>query len=660
LGIFSLLLFANTVVYGAYVGGGKGSKHVFLALILSILFLLGVVLPGTTLAADSQRLFNRALVAGPLLGMLFLTVLSVAMISWLRSEEHRSMEDRLNLIGRYEAMLSGSVVVGLPEDRRPAHGNRFWEIVPEVIKDLCSQRPTYWYRGGCLWLVVSHRDFGEIVVPGPNFNADLPLSQWMRVEDLPDLPEGASVLVPGDHAHRFELYAGGIRPVIVVPMGRGERKIGYLTLYGDSRPPLLQSQERAFLQSLGSIISNTMEQWDGRYREYPRRAMDDLFKCRDLDEVFKGAAKVMQDFLMASGCMVVFRDRSGSADMKIVAAEGFSASIYGNSYRVGEGKTGECALEGKTLRYDDARGHGSEFNNELFANLQTSHGREIRSWMAMPIGPSDRNFGVIKVVNSKSWCGWFTDELQGLGEDLALRLNVIIEKFLYIRATEEARDEAQRFAVEAMSAKQGALTTAEKREEDLMTMTHQLLGPLSSVVGSITNLQERQAGLGSTEALDNVRALVEDAITLCYGTFTTFAHSLGKGPAFLPTNINAQDELKGLWRRLQMTSGGRDLHFVYREESGFPQLWIDRNVFISVMYSLFHNALKYADAHSTVFLECSFERGGRAAIKVKSIGEPIQPHEASTIFQKFGRGHLVKSTGRYHAGVGLAYGSRGD
>jgi K+-sensing histidine kinase KdpD len=96
------------------------------------------------------------------------------------------------------------------------------------------------------------------------------------------------------------------------------------------------------------------------------------------------------------------------------------------------------------------------------------------------------------------------------------------------------------------------------------------------------------------------------------------------------------------------------LQFEFSADPKFPLLRVDRNVFTSVFYSLIHNAMKYADPHSYVKLEASFERGsGRPALKVKSYGEPISPDERDMIFTKYRRGKVIEQTGRHHSGVGL-------
>src|SRR5262249_1725274 len=87
---------------------------------------------------------------------------------------------------------------------------------------------------------------------------------------------------------------------------------------------------------------------------------------------------------------------------------------------------------------------------------------------------------------------------------------------------------------------------------------------------------------------------------------------------------------------------------------GFPTLHMDRNVFTSVFYSLIHNAMKYSEPGSRVYLLCTFERStGEAALKVKSVGEAIDPSEKELIFEKYRRGRVIENAGRHHSGVGL-------
>jgi K+-sensing histidine kinase KdpD len=304
---------------------------------------------------------------------------------------------------------------------------------------------------------------------------------------------------------------------------------------------------------------------------------------------------------------------------------------------------------------------------DMLDGLEKAHteagGQPITSWMAIPIGTT-KNYGVIKVINRKLRSTWFSKEDEILGLSLALRLHVIIEKFLFIEKMKSAMEEAKTKSEEALSEKKKAEEAASQRQEDLMVTMHQMQGPLSSMLGSISYLKTRllakdvlrllPRGVQNDveEELTNLEDFVNDSIALSYGTFTTFAMEAGRQTSFVVHKISAPEELKKLARRLQKTNFRQDLEFRFFAERDFPILQMDKNVFTSVLYSLIHNAMKYADKHSEVSLICATERGEHV-LKVKSVGEPIHSNEREAIFDKFGRGRVVSSTGRYHSGVGL-------
>jgi K+-sensing histidine kinase KdpD len=186
-----------------------------------------------------------------------------------------------------------------------------------------------------------------------------------------------------------------------------------------------------------------------------------------------------------------------------------------------------------------------------------------------------------------------------------------------------------------------------------MIITHQLQGPLIAVMGALSAINGSRLDRNTRELLEHAIAIAEDATVLTYGVFTTFAQEAGRDSTFSPTSVNATVEIRRLAERLRRTNQRGDLHFEFREAAGFPLLQADRNAFAGVMYSLIHNAMKYADRHSSVVLECSFEGLDRhPALKVKSVGQPIAVEERSAIFERFKRGASVER-GRLHAGVGL-------
>jgi len=676
---FTLLLLANLVIFSAYAGGGR--RLIFLVLVLPVwVFLVTVLLlPGTLSlfapATDpgpdggAPHLFYLILNFAPRLSMAAMTVFSVLMISWLRTTEHRSTQRHLTMLGKYaNTLTSDGARHSTPRgehDVEHCTEQCFRDRISDVFADLCDPMAPFWYDSACLWFI-ERRENQELLLPGPRFNFDeaknyregIPsdgaflkcADEVILVQSLKSLSESLSREQSIQPQFRQDVDA----PAAFIPLHRNNNRIGVISLYGQAGGLPLQLREAAFLRSLGSIIFNIMEQWEGRYRVLPLREMDGLFTCETLDELFHKAAKILRDHLMAAGCLVLCREDFVKPEMKVAAREGFTNLISKYRYLVGEGRTGKCAETGSTDRCDDVPGHRDQFDPEHLNHLEKAHGGPILSWMAIPIGTHGENYGVIEVVNHTLDCDWFTDEDQKLGEELAFRLQVVIDRFRHVKETEDAGREAERQAQQAQEARKRAEAAARQRSDDLMVITHQLQGPLSSAVSAITYLQGKPLAKNVEESLTKIHGLVEDCLALCFGTFSAFAHEAGQETAFESAEVDAPAELKKLCERLQLTNARDDLTFGYYQEPGFPALRLDRNLFTSVMYSLIHNAMKYADKHSEVSLVCSYERStGEAVLKVKSKGEPIHPNETEAIFKKFRRGRVIAKTGRHHSGVGL-------
>jgi K+-sensing histidine kinase KdpD len=299
--------------------------------------------------------------------------------------------------------------------------------------------------------------------------------------------------------------------------------------------------------------------------------------------------------------MVIFRPDDTQKEMSIVAKEGFDDSVRTLVYEVGKGRTGACAEKNEVIRYDDVATHRDEFDQGLLEALEKAHRKPVSSWMAIPITADDKNYGVIKVVNSTYRCRWFTNEDQKVGENMALRLHVIISKFLQIERTEQARRdaatqarEAQRHAKEALAAREKAEITARQRQTDLMTMTHQLQGPLIPVIGTLGMLQRLSLKGRLQERLELAKALAEACLNLCWGISSSFAQDAGQKLSYDPVEIDVPTEMRKLCRMLQLANSREDITFRYTQDTDFPKLRMDFNVFTNVLFSLIHNAMKYA------------------------------------------------------------------
>lgn len=66
--------------------------------------------------------------------------------------------------------------------------------------------------------------------------------------------------------------------------------------------------------------------------------MDELFKCKDLPQLFQRTADLMQKYLFAEGCMVIFRREPSAPEMEIMATSGLLLPFPKEYYDTGMGK----------------------------------------------------------------------------------------------------------------------------------------------------------------------------------------------------------------------------------------------------------------------------------------------------------------------------------
>jgi signal transduction histidine kinase len=661
-----LLLTANAIIYAAYAFGGHASQLGRGGLIAALFFVAVVLYPLGETTRPPSTWFAMIVRIAPVVATLLITFLSVTTIAVLSLLSHDITRLQLHLLGDYQSRLLPQPPGSETATHRdliavPYSDSQYNRQLRNVLRDLCARDNPFGYESASIWLSANHLDRGSVYIPGPYENVP-------RVSDFREGIDSASgflntnelLLVSSVDSAPASAKGSLLRfapspdvAAALIPLLRNEEAVGALLLYGGETRRAVPYRDESFLRSLGSIIATSMGQWQAQFQDAAHDELDSLFSCQRLDDIFPKAVKVLQRYLFADGCMIIFRPDPLTAEMLIVAASGFRSGYLPDSYTATVGMTGRCAAEGVVIRVDDVRTHARRFDKRLFAALERAHGAPIRSWMSVPIGKPPRNYGVIKVVNSTTNRSWFSDVDQQLGEDLAVRLQLMIELFLHVKRADEARLSAEESEKRALNEQRKAEANAKERIQDLMTVTHQQQGPLFAVVGALTAIHANDLSRTARTLLEHARALVEDAITLGYGTFTSFARAAGTDTAFVPTSIESAEVLRELAFRLQKTNSRADLRFVFRAEKGFPRVRMDKHAFTSVLYSLMHNAMKYAEMGSEVVLECGFERStDMPAVKVKTLGSPIHPGDRELIFGRFKRGRNVDG-GRFHTGVGL-------
>jgi signal transduction histidine kinase len=662
---FALLLFANLVVFSACIATWKGKGLGPFSLPLLLWLACMVLFVRFDLhAKHPPSVFHLLVDLGPLFGTTFVIIMAVLIISWLRHDEHLVTHRQLDFLGKAEDLLATFAEGRARDEQTQASMEReFQARVTALLKDLCSPTSLFWYRSGRFWFIEEHQERGSTLIAGPshNMNDQLPpLAERPLPQSFGPLPRfhrlPVSDAVFAEVPACFLPSVGSPGFVALIPILKDRRECAVLTLYGVGPAAGGRFTELVFLKTLGRIIADEMEQWDSRRQICAQDEIDELFNRDSLAEIFMKAAGTIRRHLYASCCAILFRGDPTATSLILDAAVGFTSSTgaRGLEFAASSNPIGVCATEGRISKGDNSETHQADPPDFSLRALEQLHRQPFCSWMLVPIGKKDKNFGVVFVANRRLKCSWFTADDTLLAERLTLRLKALVEKFLQIASIEAAHKRAEEKAAEAEAARKTAESIASQRQDDLMVMTHQVQAPLAAVrFGLQALLMEKQARF-MHEKLGHIEAIIEDSLALCYGTVTTFAQAAGRRASFGAIEIDAPEELSRLCRRLQRTNYRQDLKLKFESDSSFPKLVIDKNVFTSVLYSLVQNAMKYAEKHSHITLECSFERASReAALKVKSLGEPILPQESDRIFERYQRGTVVARTGRYHAGVGL-------
>ncbi|HEY0143050.1 MAG TPA: GAF domain-containing protein [Thermoanaerobaculia bacterium] len=659
------LLLANIVVYTGYDLAAMRRRYG--AVLLLPLVIGGVLLWDASRSAPPAWLLLPLEIA-PVIATCFVSVFAVYTITRARRVDAVRVDEYIDILGRVGVLLAppdfdAATVMQRTADYRDYREREFRERLIESMRLVCS-REHFWFRAGCIWLVEPHRDRGDVLLSvafvdfpeGRSVRDGVNASSGFLASTAPIVVRSLSrAAAAPEEARRWRFRVADDVPAALVPIEHGERRIGVLVVYG-GESGVVTAADRTFLTALTSIVANALEQWETFLRAVVLDELDALFGCDSLDVVLMQADTLLKRYLAARGCMIVFRPDPAAARMEVRAIDGFRPSILGATYDVGTGLTGLCAASGVAIRVDDVRLHQQEFDHGLLRRVERAHGHPIESWLALPIGPPHRNYGVIKVVNSTYPAKWFTAFDQRLGTDVAMRLHVTIEKILHVERTVEATKTAQESAAAARSAQKGAEETAQRRQQDIMTVMHQLQAPLLAIINALTGIDSHGLSVFNADLIEYATALVEDAIALGFGTVSVFAKESGRSTMFQEAEIDASSELEGLTKRLRRTQKREDLSFRFQHDPEFPRLSMDPAVFASVFYSLIHNAMKYADHGSEVVLESGFEgsagQAPRPALKVKTTGEPIDWAERELVFGKFVRGHSVER-GKIYKGVGL-------
>jgi hypothetical protein len=169
----------------------------------------------------------------------------------------RRSELRALILEQYLAIINESALllsnVARDGKLQPRNENQFLAQIGRVLEHLCSLGPPFWYRSAGLWLEETHQDRGKVLLPFASFGYDL-----NKIQSIDSSSEVFSVsdatLIPSTERQSnlsFPALEPGMDvPVAIIPLQSQGRRIGLLTVYGQTGGPTPSGEDIVFLRSL--------------------------------------------------------------------------------------------------------------------------------------------------------------------------------------------------------------------------------------------------------------------------------------------------------------------------------------------------------------------------------------------------------------------------
>ncbi len=202
---------------------------------------------------------------------------------------------------------------------------------------------------------------------------------------------------------------------------------------------------------------------------------------------------------------------------------------------------------------------------------------------------------------------------------------------------------------------------AEKSKTEYMqNVAHQLAAPINAIKMNIDSFKNPKIPVGRKTVLLNS--------VYCQGTI--LAHLI-KNFSFM-SHLEAEHNLDSFREKpeevdiyllcvnfandFQPTASFKDQKIVVLQDDfqkhRRPKVWVIKNLLSQVVYNLFENATKYADADSTITVGMDSDATS-VTLKFRNVGAPITESEAERIFNRGERGDSAKALNPAGTGFGL-------
>lgn len=240
-----------------------------------------------------------------------------------------------------------------------------------------------------------------------------------------------------------------------------------------------------------------------------------------------------------------------------------------------------------------------------------------------------------------------TDELS-----IAIQNALSIQEVKDINATLQQRIDA---ATKELRASNAQLQKLDEAKDEFISMaSHQLRTPLTSIKGYISMLVEGDVGAVTKEQkhLLEEAFLSSERMVRLIGDFLNVSRLqtgkfvIEKKPVNLAALVASEIEA------LESNAATRNLKFVYKRPTHFPELMIDENKFQQVIMNFADNAIYYSKEGSKIAVGLR-EVDGFVEFTVKDTGIGVPAAQQDQLFSKFFRATNARQQRPDGTGVGL-------
>ena len=191
---------------------------------------------------------------------------------------------------------------------------------------------------------------------------------------------------------------------------------------------------------------------------------------------------------------------------------------------------------------------------------------------------------------------------------------------------------------------------AEDRKHFIDNLSHEMKTPLTSILGFSDLLQIKKEI--SDESRIEYAGIIKEEATRMRALSGKLMELITVGEAKLDWKQEDMAELFAeIGASLKVIADKHHLHFSCEAEAGM--LWVDRELFKSLLYNLVDNAVKASSEGGSIWVLGQFE-DGQFCIEVADEGVGIPKEEIDKIPQAFYMVDKVRSRASGGAGLGLA------